>query len=351
MLTGKTRFNGEIGGLVACLLLPPLLTASPPAWGGTAQEPGTLLDLVYFLQQCLNALQVSTFYGLLAAAYVLIYGITRRINLAFGALAMWGGYLVVLGVMVIFAVTPLGLPASALLALAYALGATALLGWVLQRTLVLPLLGRPSLALLILTIGLAIVLEEVLRLAQGNRERWLQPLLDDPLLAVEGAGFVLQLTVMRGLIVLAALGLGLGLLLFLARHRFGRRWRACAQDHSMAALCGVDVGATLALSFALASLYAAAAGAIIAFYYGNVSFYMGTVLGLKALLAAVIGGLTSVGGALLGGLLLGCLESFWSAYFPVAYRDPAVLGILILIMIVRPQGLLAPAEAQDREAV
>lgn len=312
--------------------------------------PETLQDtgLLYFLQQCLNALQVSSFYGLLAVAYVLIYGITNRINLAFGALAMWGGYLVVAGVMVLFALTPLGFGASALLALAYALGATALLGWLLQRGVIAPLLGRPSLAMLIVTIGLAIVLEELMRLSQGSRERWMPPLLNEALLVLPSETFVLQLTVMRALILLIAVALGL--LVFIARHRFGRAWRACAQDPQMAALCGIDVSATLALSFVIATGYAAAAGAIIAFYYGNVSFYMGTVLGLKALLAAVVGGLSSIGGALVGGLILGCLESFWSAYFPAEFRDPFVLGVLILLMILRPQGLFTPGLRGDVSA-
>jgi branched-chain amino acid transport system permease protein len=136
---------------------------------------------------------------------------------------------------------------------------------------------------------------------------------------------------------------------FMARHRFGRQWRACAQDLRMAALCGIDTRTTLAVTLVIAAGYAAAGGAVIALYYGNVNFYMGTVLGLKALLVAVIGGLGSVPGALVGGLVLGFLESLWSAYFAANYRDVVVFGALIAMLIFRPQGLFATAARRDHD--
>ncbi len=306
-------------------------------------------DLLYFLQQCLNAVQVSAFYGLLAVAYVLLYGIANRINLAYGAIAMWAGYLAIAGIAVLSALTPLVLAAVLLLGIVHALVGTMALGLVIQSAVLRPLIQRSSLAVLIATIGLAIALEEIMRLTHGSRERWLPPLLGEPIVLLQGGGFSVEITLMRVIIVAASLLLSLGLILFMARHRFGRQWRACAQDLRMAALCGVNTEVTLAVTLVIAAGYAAAGGAVIALYYGNVNFYMGTVLGLKALLVAVIGGLGSVPGALVGGFVLGFVESFWSAYFAANYRDVVVFGLLILMLIFRPQGLFATATRPDHD--
>ena len=300
--------------------------------------------MAYFLQQCLNAVQVSAFYGLLAIAYVLLYGIANRINLAFGAIAMWGAHLAASGMFILVALSPFGIMATVLLAIAYALAGTAALGFVVQRNVIRPLVTRRSLAILIATIGLAIVLEELVRLASHGRDRWLSPMLDEPLVVLASGDFAVQISEMRGLVMLISFALAAGLILFMSRHRFGRDWRACSQDLRMAALCGIDVDLTLALSFVISSAYAAASGAVIALYYGNVSFHMGAMLGLKTLLAAVIGGLGSIGGALAGAFLLGFLESFWSAYFAVEYRDVVVFGALALVMIFRPRGLFVWAD-------
>lgn len=313
--------------------------ASPPLPASAGWETSAL----YFLQQCINAIMVGTSYGLLAVAYVLIYGITNRINLAFGAFAMWAGYSFVLGALVVSLMLPYGLAITLLAALAYAVGNTVVLGVVLQRAVVRKLVRVDSLAMLVATIGLAIVLEEVMRIANSGRERWLAPVLSEPILLVSSSLFSIQMTVMQLLVVGSATLLSLALIVFIARHRFGRLWRACSQDLRMAELCGVDAGKMLLGTFALSSAYAAGSGVLIGLYYGNVNFYMGTVLGLKTLLAAVIGGLTSVSGAFAGALLLGFLESFWSAYFDAEYRDVVVFGIMAGLMILKPDGLLAPA--------
>jgi len=327
---------------VLLIVLSGVLMSAPAAASG-GWEKGAL----YFLQQCLNAVQVGAFYGLLAVAYVLIYGICNRINLAFGALAMWAGYLTVAGITILAVLSPLGLAATIVLATLYAVAGTAVLGYVVQHSVVRPLIRAVSLAMLIATVGLAIVLEEAVRIARDSRERWLQPLFAEPVRLFGTGDFSIHITPMRALILLASLGLSAALIGFISRHRFGRMWRACSQDIAMAALCGINVNAVLASVFLLSAAYAGASGAIIALYYGNVSFYMGTVLGLKTLLAAVVGGLGSVAGAVAGGFILGALESFWSAYFSGDYRDVAVLGILMGLMIWRPNGLLTPAIRRD----
>ncbi|MGH6946226.1 MAG: branched-chain amino acid ABC transporter permease [Kiloniellales bacterium] len=335
--------------VVPALLVPILFAgAALAATDGAANPPlpasaGWETSALYLLQQCINAIVVGTFYGLLAVAYVLIYGITNRINLSFGAFAMWAGCSFVLGALVVSLMLPYGLAVTLLAALAYALANTVLLGVVLQRGVVRRLVRVDSLAMLVATIGLAIVLEEIMRIANSGRERWLSPVLSEPILLVRSSLFAIQVTAMQLLVVGGATLLALALIVFMARHRFGRLWRACSQDLRMAELCGIDTDRVLLGAFALSSAYAAGSGVLIGLYYGNVNFYMGTVLGLKTLLAAVIGGLTSVTGAFAGALLLGFLESLWSAYFSAEYRDVAVFGIMACLMILKPDGLLAPS--------
>ncbi len=325
-----------------------ILQIEPAAAAGSpANEPTGRDSALYFLQQLLNAVQVSAFYALLTVAYVLVYGITNRINLAFGATAMWAGYLTIGGITVLTALSPLGVAAIVLLAVLHALVATAALGLVIERLAIRPIVHASSLAILITTIGIAIVLEEIMRIVNRGREKWLEPILNQPIPLVEAAEFSIQITVMRAGILVACTVLALALVGFIGRHPFGRVWRACAQDLQMAALCGIKIRTALTWTFLLASAYAAASGAVIALYYGNVNFYMGTVLGFKTLLAAVIGGLHSVGGAFVGAFILGFLESFWSAYFDIEYRDVFVFAVLVMLMVFRPAGLFSPRERAD----
>lgn len=323
------------------LLLLLLVLCAAAGWSELPKEQ------LYFLQQVLNSVQVSSFYALLAVAYVLIYGIANRINLAFGALAMSAGYLTITGITIAVALTPLRVAIIVLIALVYVLFSTALLGYVVQRLVVKPLLAKASPAILIATIGVAIALEEIVRIANNSREPWLPPLFDGALILVRSKDFPIQMPYTQAVVLAAALILSLALVVFFAKHNFGKAWRACSQDPGMAALCGIRVDTVLAVSFVISSAYAAAAGAIIALYYGNVSFTMGAMLGLKALLAAVIGGLSSIGGAVLGAFFLGFLESLWSAYLDLAYRDVAVVSILTILLIWRPQGLLTPLLRRD----
>lgn len=297
------------------------------------------MALLYVLQQVLNAVQISMIYALLAVAFVLLYGIGNRINFAFGAMAMWSAYITISVITLLLAVTSWPVLVVVIAGVSMAALNTGSLGFVIQRSVIVPLVRKPMLALLIATIGLSIFLEEVMRLVNASREKWLTPLFGDAVILVPSDQFSIQVTHMQiGVLVFSLLLIAL-LLFVMKWHEFGRTWRACSDDLTMAALCGVNVDKTLAIAFVVASLYASLSGSLIALLYGSVSFTMGLVIGLKTLFVAVIGGLASFWGAVMGAFLLGFLETFWSAYFDIAYRDVVAFSVLLMILILKPEGL------------
>lgn len=310
-----------------------------------ALPPSRWQPAAYFLQQLLNALTVASPYALLAVGFTLIYGIIGRINFAFGEMAMLGAYVaVLLAVLAGEAGGALGgvlsNPLFLLGLLAAVMAITGLYGWQTERLVFRPLRSSPSYAVLIATIGLSIFLREGVRLVQGTRDRWLQPVFTARYRIADSGDFAVYASLGQ-LVLIATAGLLLAALVaLLARHRIGRAIRACGEDARMAALLGVDVNRTVALSFAIGSAFAAAAGLLLALYYGGVNFHMGFLIGFKALAAAIIGGIGSVPGAIAGALIVGALETFWSAYFSGAYKDVSVFALLAMILIFRPHGLL-----------
>ncbi len=294
----------------------------------------------YTLQQTINASVVGCVYALLAIAYTLVFGILSRINLAFGDLTMLGGFTTLAGVQLAASMgaTSIALVLLALLVLSAI--ATAAWGSATERLVFRPLRQARGQSALIVTIGLAIAIRELIRLQHGAGERWLQPVLSDTIVLLTQAGFTVTITPFQILIVSATVLLYVGHTRLAERRSFGFRWRACAQDRFMAALCGVDVNRVVATTFVVAGAYAGLAGWTIAMNYGSVSFYMGAVLGFKALTAAVIGGIGSVSGAFIGGLALGLAETMWSAFLPADYRDVFVFALLAATLIFRPNGLL-----------
>jgi branched-chain amino acid transport system permease protein len=318
---------------------------SPP------RVPQVPLPAAYAAQQLVNALALCAIYALLATAYALIYGLIGRLNLAFGEIAVVGAYGVIAGITATVALgvqEPLGA-----LALGLCVGAmlAALWSWVIGALLVAPLharfrLGQP---ILVATIAAAIAIQEFLRLTQGAQERWLPALFNEPLPLLRAGGFVVTATPLQFAITATATGAAVGVLLLLAKSRFGRAWRAFADDPGAAALFGVARERLIASTFALAGTLAGLAGWIVAIYYGTVSAGMGTMLGLKALVAAVVGGIGSLPGAFLGGILVGVIEAFWSAYFDIAFRDVVVFSLLIVMFVLRPGGLFGFASPGPRQ--
>lgn len=330
-----------------------LSSQGPGAQIETALPPLPQLSprVAYALQQLINAIALASIYGLLATAYSLIYGLVGRINLAFGDIAVIGAYAAIGGVAAIVALgfdNPLSGLAVALL---FAAGTAAVWSWFIGAAVVAPLHARfrHGQPILVATAAVAVSIQEFLRLFQGVRERWLPPFFSDPLPVARAGSFVVTVTPMQICVAVSALTAAIGLLAALAWTRVGREWRAFADDPTAASMFGVAPARILSITFIAAGLNAGLAGFIVAVYYGNVSFSMGTMLALKALLAAIAGGIGKVEGALLGGVLIGLIEAGWSAYFDIALRDIVVFSLLVVMFVLRPGGLFGFAGPSPRE--
>jgi branched-chain amino acid transport system permease protein len=317
----------------------------------TPSVPEVPLAAAYALQQLVNAVALAASYALLATAYSLIYGLIGRINLAFGDITVVGAF-GALAAVALAAALGLADPIGGI-AVAFTLAAAlaALWSWFTGAAIVALLHARHRLGqpILVATVALSIAIQEFLRLSGGAHEHWFPSLFNEALPLARAGSFVLTVTPMQLIIAIAALAAAAAVLRLMARSRFGREWRAFADDPAAAALFGVAPRRLIAVTFLLAGALAGLAGWVIAVYYGNVSFAMGTMLGLKALVAAVLGGIGSVSGAFLGGVVVALIEAGWSAYFDIGFRDVVVYSLLVVVFVLRPGGLLGFSGPQPRE--
>lgn len=299
----------------------------------------------YMLQQLVNALPSCAVYALLSVAYALVYGLIGRINLAFGAFAAIGGTAALMSVLA------LGRFGAAAALAAAALGAlipSAAYGIAVARLVFQPLRRATGQQTLVATIGLALVLGEYLRLVQGPEARWIGPILNTPVAVARDAAFTVTLTPIAALVTAVALGAGIGLTLAMRHSAFGRNWRAYRDDALAAALFGIGRDRLLSQTVAIASAFAGLAGGLTVVLYGDISFAYAQTLALKALTAAVLGGIGSVSGALFGGLFIGMVESGWSSSFPIVNRDLVTFCILIATLIWRPGGFFGDRDLVPR---
>ncbi len=295
------------------------------------------LQAYYFAQQLINGVTLGCLYALLAMGYTLVYRIVGRINLAFGDLSALGGYATLMGLS-LFSQGD-GLTISVILAALIVPVSVGLVSGALSHVLVFRhFVNARGQATLVAAIGLAIILQEYLRLSQGNENFWIPMISGQPIILATEQGFALSVTLLQIFLVAGLILVALLLLTLMHRSRFGLNYRACSQNVGMAALCGVNVQSTVLYTYLLATLFAGFSGYMAALYYGVVNFYMGFALGLKALTAAVVGGIGSLRGAFIGGLLIGVIETLWSAYFAIEYRDVAVFGLLIFFLLLKHQG-------------
>jgi branched-chain amino acid transport system permease protein len=303
--------------------------------------------MAYFVQQLINGLTLGSVYGLIAIGYTMVYGIIGMINFAHGEIYMVGAFV---GLIVLLGLTSLGIAAVPLLlvlVLVAAMIVAGLAGWTIERVVYRPLRGAPRLAPLISAIGLSIFLQQFIQLTQGGRVKTLQPLIHGGVtLMTGGDGFTVGISNLQMVIFAMTIGLMAGLTLLIQRTELGRAQRAAASDPVMAALCGIDVDRTISITFVVGAALAAVAGVMVVLYYGVIDYLIGFLAGLKAFTAAVLGGIGSLPGALLGGLALGLIESFWAGYADAAYKDVAAYVILVLVLIFRPSGLLGRPEIE-----
>jgi branched-chain amino acid transport system permease protein len=296
-----------------------------------------------FFQQIVNGLVLGSIYALVALGYTMVYGILGLINFAHGDIVMVGA-LVALTVMSMLAGS--GLP-PALILLA-AIGAAILvcvaIGVTVERVAYRPLRRAPRLAPLITAIGVSILIQYSAALIWGKQYISLPRVITPTEIGFGGA----QFTDLQAYILLLACAIMGALLWFIKSSRIGRAMRATEQNPDIAGLMGVDTNRVIAFTFLLGSAIGAIAGVMVVLYYGLGHYFMGFMLGLKAFTAAVLGGIGNVAGAMLGGLLLGIIESLASGYIGDLtggmlgsnYRDVFAFLVLIFVLVLRPAGLM-----------
>ncbi|MGN6410578.1 MAG: ABC transporter permease subunit [Nitrobacter sp.] len=300
----------------------------------------------YFAQQLINGLVLGSIYGLIAIGYTMVYGIVGMINFAHGDIFMIGGFIALITFLILVSMGLSAVPLILLVVLLVSMAVTAVYGWVVERIAYRPLRHSFRLAPLLSAIGMSFVLSNFSQVAQGAQVKPIPPLITGGYTLHDSGNFAVQLSNVQIAVVITTVLLLVIFSYIVSRTRFGRDMRACEQDQTMASLLGVDVDRTISMTFVIGAALAAVAGMMYLLYYGLVDFFMGFVAGIKAFTAAVLGGIGSLPGAMLGGLAIGLIETFWSAYFSVEYKDVAAFSILIVVLIFMPTGLLGRPEVE-----
>jgi branched-chain amino acid transport system permease protein len=303
-----------------------------------------------FVQQLINGLTLGSIYGLIAIGYTMVFGIIGMVNFAHGDVFMVSTFIGLILLMIIGAWLGAGMiVVSLLIVLVLTMALIGLWNWTIERVAYRPLRGSFRLAPLISAIGMSIFLMNLIQVVQGPRNKAAPEslnalnktfvVIDSPVYQVTIS--LKQITVMVVTAVLLA-----GFWWLVQKSSLGRAQRACEQDRKMAALLGIDVDRTISLTFVMGAALAAVAGMMYILQYNVVNFADGFVPGVKAFTAAVLGGIGSLPGAVIGGLLIGLIEVMWSAYFSIDYKDVAAFCILAIVLVFMPSGLLGRPEVE-----
>lgn len=281
-----------------------------------------------FLQQLVNGVSLGSIYALVALGYTMVYGIIKLINFAHGDIYMVGAY-------VGFAVTTYA-GVGFVPALIISMAVCAFLGMVIEKIAYKPLRNSARIAVLITAIGISLLLEYVMMYFAGAEVRSYPKLLSD---AVLKFGNII-INKQQVYIIFTAIALMAVLQFVVKKTKVGKAMRAVSADPDAAQLMGIKVDSTISFTFAIGSALAGAGGVLVGIYYNSIDPLMGMMPGLKAFVAAVFGGIGSIPGAMIGGLSIGVLETLVSGYGNSMYRDAAVFAFLIIILILKPSGLL-----------
>lgn len=296
------------------------------------------------LQQLINGVTIGSFYALVALGYTMVYGVLKMINFAHGDLFMWGAYLGLTFFSLLVSWLAQGsvwmlLPVTAIVVVTVALA-----GVLVERVAYRPLRSAGRLSPIISALGVAFVLESLARNLYGANWKT-YPGGVAPEGAINLLGDV-RISVMQVLVLVISFVLMLGLYLFVQRTRIGTAMRAVSIDHEVSQLMGINVNRIIATVFLLGPGLGGIAGLIVALYYGSFDFTLGWTFGLKAFIAAILGGIGNIPGAMLGGMLLGIIETLASGYISPQWKDVIAYLILILILIFRPTGILGERMAE-----
>ena len=302
--------------------------------------------LPLFIQQLFNGLSLGAIYALIAIGYTMVYGIIGMINFAHGEIYMVGAYV---GLVAVTAIgTQSGLPIWLIIAamLVLSVTVTGVYGFAVERIAYRPLRSSPRLVALISAIGMSSFLQNWVGLGQGTRDMAVPSLISGAYTLQMGESFEITIAWSRLMIIGVVLALMIALTLFIQHSRMGRASRACSQDLQMAELLGINTDRVISFTFVLGAVLAAVGGVLIAITVGKLNPFIGFIAGIKAFTAAVLGGIGSIPGAMLGGVLLGVAETLAAGYISSEYKDIVAFGLLVLILLFRPTGLLGKPEVE-----
>ena len=304
----------------------------------------------YFLQQLINGVTLGSIYGLIAIGYTMVFGIIGMVNFSHGDVFMVSAFIALIAFLVVSVWLGISSVFIALVVMLLAgMTLTGLWSWAIEKLAYRPLRGSFLLAPLISAIGVSLVLSNFVQVVQDPRNKPIPPMFDpnDVIpIVTSSAGFNVVLAYKQIAIMVITAVLLAGFWYVVQKTPLGRAQRACEQDRKMAALLGIDVDRTISATFVMGAALAAVAGTMYLMYYGVISYQDGFIPGVKAFTAAVLGGIGSLPGAVLGGLLIGLIETFFSGYFSLAYKDVAAFSILAITLIFMPQGILGRPEVE-----
>lgn len=303
------------------------------------------MDWAILGQQMVNGLVLGSIYGLIAIGYTMVYGIIGLINFAHGDVYMISAYLAAICLATLGVLGITYVPIALCITFVVTLFITALYGWTIERVAYKPLRHSSRLAPLISAIGMSLLLQNYVRVGQGARSQGIPVIFHDYWRFGTESHFV-QISFVQLIIILTTL-ISMVLLTFLiTKTKLGQAMRATQQDMSMSNILGIPVDRIIPTVFIIGAMMAAIAGILVSLNYGSFNFFIGFVVGIKAFTAAVLGGIGSLPGAMLGGLVLGLAESLFAGFIDVDYKDVFAFSVLILVLIFKPSGLLGTPEVE-----